>query len=117
MNCSEVIWSILSKQSLKLTEGVIMDDIKGMCSNDLGSVTSQSASLEHETAWVSPEFDGIVQVDVTNAFLFEVLPEMSEESCITDRAFEGDGDDVSALSFSELCIKDVSIKCVLESEP
>jgi hypothetical protein len=61
--------------------------------------------------------DGIVQVDVTYAFLFKLLPEMSEEYCITNRALEGDDDDVSTLSFSELCIQDVSIKCLLESEP
>ena len=74
-----------------------MDNIKGMCGNDLGRVTSQSASSEHETAWIAPEFDGIVQFDITDAFMFEVLPEMSEENGITDGAFEGDDDDVSEL--------------------
>ncbi len=37
------------------TEGVIVDNVKGICGDDLGSVTSQSASLEHETTWISVE--------------------------------------------------------------
>ena len=94
-----------------------MDNVKGICGNDLGSVTSQSASSEHETAWISLEFDGIMQFDITDAFLFELLPEISEENSITDRAFEGDDDDVSELSLPESCMQDASIKCILESEP
>ena len=99
------------------TEGAIMDNNNGLRGNDLGSMTSQSASSELETAWISPEFDGIVQFDVTDAFLFEVLPEMSEENSITDRAFEDDDDDVSELSLPKSCMQDESIEWVLESEP
>ena len=99
------------------TEGVIVENGKGMCGNDLGSVTSQSATSEHETAWIPPEFDGIVQFDVTDAFLFEVLPGTSDADGITDRVFEGDDDDVSELSVPDSCMRDFSIECVLESEP
>jgi hypothetical protein len=49
--------------------------------------------------------------------LFEVLPGISDENGITDRAFEGDDDDVSELSLPESCMQDFSIECVLELEP
>ena len=79
-------------------------------------MTSQLASSEHKNAWIPPEFDGIVQFDVTDAFLFEVLSEISEENDITDRAFEGDDDAVSELSLPKSCMQDASIECILESE-
>ena len=55
------------------TEGVIMNNAKGGHNNDLGSMTSQSANSKNETAWIPPEYNGIVQFDVTDAFLFEGL--------------------------------------------
>ena len=88
-----------------------MDNVKGMHSNDLTSITSQSASLEHETAWIS-----LYNLTFTDAFLFEALPKMPEDNGIIDRAFEGNDNDVSE-SLPKLCMQDVSIECVLESEP
>jgi len=99
------------------TEGAIVDNAKGMSSDDLGSVMSQSASSEQEAAWISPAFDGIVQFDITDAFLFEELPGTSDDGGITDRFSEGNDNDVSVLFLPESCMQDFSIECLLESEP
>ncbi len=61
--------------------------------------------------------DRIVKSDFTDAFLFQVLLEMSEETSITDRDYDSDDNDVSKLSEPESCMPDCTIKCLLESEP
>ena len=44
-------------------------------------------------------------------------PGTSDDNGITDRAFKGDDDDVSELSYPKSCMQDVSIECILELEP
>jgi hypothetical protein len=94
-----------------------MDNTKGVFKNETGSVMHQSTYLNLVTALKPSEHDGIVQVDITDAFLFEVFPDAMDGTSIIDEVSEGDDDDVSELSQPESCMLNSGFEWLLGSEP
>ena len=81
----------------------IMNHIMGVAWQLLGCVTSQSTSPNENALEIPLESLGIMQVDITIAFMFETLPGNYDESSATEWSFESVGNDVSELFEPESC--------------
>ena len=84
----------------------IVKDFMGMHDNVAGSVTSQSSNPNDNAIEINPKRIRIVQVDVTNSFLFEMLLGNSQQTSTVDWAIESVDEDVSKLSEQDSCIEE-----------
>lgn len=94
-----------------------MNDVIWVHESDLGSMMSQSTAPSENAIEISLNSLEIMQVAITNLFLFERFSGNSHKTSIAIWVFEGADDDTSKLSETKSFMQESVFKWLLRSEP